>query len=171
MHDGPIGERHMLLKNLIIYRLAKKWSLKPDDLEKKLEAQALQPCASFEMESRGWLPPQGEHRLVYTQARHWLLMLGVEQKLLPASVIRQAAKDRAAQITAQLGRPVGRKQMRDARSQSAPPRAPGSTPRAAGWWWTRAPTRRPRNSSMHCDAPKRTSPASAWRRNARLVRP
>ncbi len=117
MHDGPIGETYMLLKNLIIYRLAKKWSLKPDDLEKKLEAQALQPCGSFEMESRGWLPPQGEHRLVYTQARHWLLMLGVEQKLLPASVIRQAAKDRAAQITAQLGRPVGRKQMRDLRDQ------------------------------------------------------
>lgn len=107
----------MLLKNLIVYRLPKKWSVKADDLEKKLEAQALQPCASFAMESRGWLPPQGEDRFLYTQARHWLLMLGVETKMLPASVIRQAAKDRAAQISAQSGQPVGRKQMRDLRDQ------------------------------------------------------
>ena len=54
----------MLLKNLIVYRLAKKWSIKADDLEKKLEAAALQPCSSLAMESRGWLPPQGEERFL-----------------------------------------------------------------------------------------------------------
>lgn len=126
----------MLLKNLIVYRLAKKWSVTAEGLEKKLEAQALQPCGSFEMESRGWLPPQGEHGFVYTQARHWLLMLGVEQKLLPASVIRQAAKDRAALIAMQLGRPVGRKQLRDLRDEitnELMPRALSKRVTTRGW--------------------------------------
>ncbi len=103
----------MLLKNLIVYRLSKNWAVKADDLEQKLAAQALQPCGSFAMESRGWLPPRDDGRFVYTQNTHWLLTLGVEQKILPTSVIRQAAQDRAAQISAQHGRPVGRKEMRD----------------------------------------------------------
>lgn len=126
----------MLLKNLIVYRLAKNWSVTADALEQKLGTQALQPCGSFEMESRGWLPPQGEHRFVYTQAHHWLLMLGVEQKLLPASVIRQAAKDRAALIAMQLGRPVGRKQLRDLRDEitnELMPRALSKRATTRGW--------------------------------------
>src|SRR4051812_36342021 len=105
----------MLLKNLVVYRLTKKRIVKAEDLERKLAAQALQPCGGLAMESRGWLPPQGEDRYLYSQNNHWLLTLGVEQKILPSSVVRQAAKDRAAQITAKQGRPVGRKEMRDLR--------------------------------------------------------
>jgi recombination associated protein RdgC len=108
----------MLFKNLIIYRFGKKRLPKADLLEEKLAAQALQPCGSFAMESRGWLPPRDEdERYVWTQNRHWLLSLGVEQKILPSSVIKQAAKDRAMQIAAQQGRPVGRKEMRDLRDR------------------------------------------------------
>ena len=107
----------MLLKNLVIYRLGKLWKIEADDFEKKLARHALQPCGSFEMESRGWVPPQGEDRFVYSQQRHWLLTLGVEHKLLPSSVIRQFAKERATQIAAQQAWPVGRKQMRDIRDQ------------------------------------------------------
>jgi recombination associated protein RdgC len=49
----------------------------------------------------------------YQRDRHWLLALGVEQKLLPASIIRRETEDRAAKIAQHQGRPVGRKQMRD----------------------------------------------------------
>ena len=41
----------------------------------------------------------------------------MEDKLLPTSVIKQLAKDRAADIEVAQGRPVGRKQMRDIREQ------------------------------------------------------
>ncbi|MFM9969568.1 MAG: recombination-associated protein RdgC, partial [Burkholderiales bacterium] len=50
---------------------------------------------------------------LYTLNHHWLLMLGVEKKLLPSSVIRQLAKERAALLAAQQTWPVGRKQMRN----------------------------------------------------------
>jgi recombination associated protein RdgC len=39
--------------------------------------------------------------------------LGVEQKLLPASIVRQVAADRAVDLEAQQGYPVGRRQMRE----------------------------------------------------------
>jgi recombination associated protein RdgC len=112
----------MLLKNLVLYRLGPRWNAKPEALEKKLAKRALQPCGSFEMESRGWLPPrgdlvEGDEPLVYTLNHHWLLTLGVERKLLPTSVVRQFARERAAQVAAQQAWPVGRKQMRDITDQ------------------------------------------------------
>lgn len=107
----------MLLKNLVVYRLGAGWKADAEALEKKLAKHALQPCGSFEMQSRGWLSPRDDDRLVYTLNHHWLLTLGVENKLLPGSVIRQAAKERAAQVASQQAWPVGRKQMRDITDQ------------------------------------------------------
>lgn len=108
----------MLFKNLLVYRLGRKWALDAARLGEQLARQPLQPPGSFAMDSRGWLPPREEdERFVYDQERHWLFMLGNEQKLLPASVIKQAAKDRAAQISVAHGRPVGRKEMRDIRDR------------------------------------------------------
>ncbi len=47
------------------------------------------------------------------------MALGVEQKLLPASVIKQVANDRAKEIEESTGRRVGRKEMRDLRESTA----------------------------------------------------
>lgn len=107
----------MWLKNLVVYRLPAKWSVAADALEKALALQPLQPCGSFEMESRGWLPPQPDGPFLYTQGHQWMLALGVEQKLLPATVIRQRAQDKAAEVARQQAHPVGRKQMLEIRDQ------------------------------------------------------
>lgn len=107
----------MWLKNLVVYRLPADWSADADALEQKLAEQPLQPCGGFQMESSGWVCPHDDGRFLYTLQRQWLLALATEQKLLPASVIRQEAEDRAVQIAVQQGRPVGRKQMRDLKMQ------------------------------------------------------
>ncbi len=107
----------MLLKNLVLYRLPEGWAVDADLLERKLAQQPLQPCGGFQMESRGWTCPHEDGLYLYQQQRQWLLALGEEQKLLPASIIRQQAQDRAAAIALQQGHPVGRKQMRDLRDQ------------------------------------------------------
>ena len=107
----------MWIKNLVVYRLPAKRAVDADDLERKLAQQPLQPCGGFQMESRGWLCPQEAGAFVYRQNRHWLLALGMEQKLLPASVIRQQAQDRAEKIAHKQAHPVGRKQMRDIREE------------------------------------------------------
>ena len=103
----------MWFKNLVVYRLNAGWKRKAEDLEAKLAQQPLQKCAGFEMESRGWVCPQREGEYLYRQNRQWLFALGFEQKLLPGSVIRQAAEERIVQMQAMLGHPIGRKQKRD----------------------------------------------------------
>jgi recombination associated protein RdgC len=107
----------MWFKNLVVFRLRAAWSRKVEDFEAKLAQQPLQKCAGFEMESRGWVCPQHEGQYLYHQNRQWLLALGVEQKLLPGSVIRQVAEERIVQMQAMLGHPLGRKQKRDIRDK------------------------------------------------------
>lgn len=103
----------MLFKNLCVYRLPADWNLSAAEIESRLELRPLAPCGHFDMTSRGWLPVGKTARLLHTVGTQQLIALGVEQKLLPASIIRQVAADRAVQVAAEQGFPVGRKQMRD----------------------------------------------------------
>ncbi len=103
----------MFFKNLCIYRLPQGWNVPAPELEAQLEGRPLQPCGHFDMSSRGWVPVGPTARLLHTVGDHQLIALGVEQKLLPASVIRQVAADRAVDIAAEQGYPVGKRQMRE----------------------------------------------------------
>ncbi len=106
----------MWFKNLVIYRLPADWSLTAAELEERLARRPLQPCTGYDLQTRGWVPPAGatgDGRYVRTVQGHHLLALGVHQKILPAAVINQMAKDRAVELAAQQGHPVGRRQMRE----------------------------------------------------------
>ncbi len=103
----------MWFKNLMVYRLPAGWSLSAAELEARLERHALQPCSPFEMLSRGWVAPAQSCRLVHTVNQQLLVALGVNQKLLPASIIRQEAAVRAQALAESQGFPVGRRQMRE----------------------------------------------------------
>ncbi len=106
----------MWFKNLLVYRLADS-KIKADDLEAKLKDNALQPCGSFEMESRGWVAPRSGDRFLHSLQRQWLISFGVNQKLLPGSIVTQVAKERAEKLAEKQEHPVGRKQMRDIRER------------------------------------------------------
>lgn len=103
----------MWFRNLRIYRLPKDFKADLADFDARLARRPLARCGSFEMASRGWVFPRQEGAFVHAFERQWLLALGVEQKLLPMTVIRQTAQERAAAIEAEQGRKVGRKEMRD----------------------------------------------------------
>jgi recombination associated protein RdgC len=103
----------MWFKNLALYRLPADWNVSASELEEKLGQRTLQPCSPLEMLSRGWVPPSGTGRLLHTVNQQHLIALGVEQKLLPASIIRQETAVRAAVLADSQGFPVGRRQMRD----------------------------------------------------------
>jgi recombination associated protein RdgC len=103
----------MWFKNLALYRLPADWNVSAAELEEKLGQRTLQPCSPLEMLSRGWVAPSGTGRLLHTVNQQHLIALGVEQKLLPASIIRQETAVRAAVLADSQGFPVGRRQMRD----------------------------------------------------------
>ncbi len=103
----------MWFKNLALYRLPADWNVSAAELEEKLGQRALQPCSPLEMLSRGWVAPSSTGRMLHTVNGQHLLALGVEQKLLPASIIRQETAARAEVLADSQGFPVGRRQMRD----------------------------------------------------------
>jgi recombination associated protein RdgC len=110
----------MWFKNLLVYRIKANANLKAegaDGVEEKLKAHALRPCGSFDMESRGWVAPRIEDRFLHSLERQWLIHFGVNQKLLPGSVVTQTAKERAAKLAQKQEHPVGRKQLRDIRER------------------------------------------------------
>ena len=107
----------MWFKNLILYRL-KTWNVNAEMLEQGLAKLALQPCSGLDMQTRGWVPPKADtESLVHSFGPQMLISLGVEKKLLPATVINQFAKAKAADIEEQQGYKPGRKQMKEIKEQ------------------------------------------------------
>ena len=107
----------MWFKSLFIYRLPTDLTLSAAALEEKLSRQPLQPCGGMDKQSRGWVAPQTNGPLVHALNHQLLIALGVEQKLLPASIINQFAKDRIADLEAQQGHRVGRKETKEIKEQ------------------------------------------------------
>ncbi len=102
----------MWFKNIFVYRLPADFSITAAALEQKLALKQLQPCTGLEKQSRGWVPCRGD-QLVHVANQQMLFALGVEQKLLPASIINRFSKERVADIEAQQGYKVGRKELKE----------------------------------------------------------
>jgi recombination associated protein RdgC len=109
----------MLFKNLVFHRLPADWTLTAAELEGQLAGRTLQPCGPFEMSCRGWVPVTDGGRLLHTVNQQHMIALGVNQKLLPGSIVRQVAQERAHIQAEEQGFPVGRRQMRELRARVA----------------------------------------------------
>jgi len=110
----------VLFRNLTLFQLQQEWSGSAADLEAVLAARPLRPCGALDMQTRGWVPcTDSGDALVHAQDGHCLLALGQEQKLLPASIVNQEAKARAAVLARSQGHPVGRRQMRELKARVA----------------------------------------------------
>lgn len=105
----------MFFKNLSIYRITENSQVHSLGMLEALSSRVLQPCAATDSQSIGWVPPFGDPSLVRIVNNQVLIALGVEQKLLPASVVKQFANDKAKAIEENEGRRVGRKEMREIR--------------------------------------------------------
>ncbi|MDD4912217.1 MAG: recombination-associated protein RdgC [Sideroxydans sp.] len=103
----------MWFKNIFIYRLPADFKITADTLQTKLALKPLMPCSGLDKQSCGWVSCRGDDRLVHSANKQILFALGIEQKLLPASIINRFTKERAADIEAQQGFKPGRKAMKD----------------------------------------------------------
>ncbi len=103
----------MWFKNIFIYRLPDDCAITAATLEEKLALKPLMPCSGLDKQSRGWVSCRGDDRLIHVANNQILFALGVEQKLLPATIINRFTKERAADIEAQQGYKIGRREMKD----------------------------------------------------------
>jgi recombination associated protein RdgC len=107
----------MWFRNLQLYRLSPDYKLDLDDLARRLAKQPLTPCGGLDRMRLGWLPVRGEEDFVYEQNGQLLLAMGIEDKLLPTSVVRQVADEKAAEIEAKEGYRPGSKRRKEIREQ------------------------------------------------------
>jgi recombination associated protein RdgC len=103
----------MWFKNLQLYRLPKNWAAEAAPLEEQLARLTLQGCSATDPRSIGWVSPRDGGSLIHSVNQQWLLALGVEEKLLPASIVKRFASDRAKEIEETEGRRIGRREMRE----------------------------------------------------------
>ena len=102
----------MWFKNLIVYRLSNPIDLSADELETRLEEFAYRPCTSQEKSKYGWSKPMGKHgeSLLHVTDGNILLCAKKEDKMLPASVVKEALDEKVEQIEADTARPVKKKE-------------------------------------------------------------
>ena len=105
-------------------------------LDEQLGRLRFRPCGSQDLSTHGWIARQPEGPLVHSVGNQWLIALGIEQRLLPSSVVKQVAADRAEEIEAQQGYKPGRKQLKEIReavTQELLPRAFTRRKRVFAW--------------------------------------
>jgi recombination associated protein RdgC len=107
----------MWFRNLYLFRFLKPFSTDAEALNEKLAALPFIPCGSLETERLGWVAPLGRHgsELVHAAGPVMMVCLRRQQRLLPASVVKEEVDERAAIIEAEQGRDVGRKERKDLR--------------------------------------------------------
>ncbi len=102
----------MWFKNLRVYRVSQCPDLTRADLQERLMADQLKPCGKIEPASSGWIPVYQRHddRLVHSSDNGCHLMrYGLEERVLPPAVIREAMTEKLEQLEQESGRPAGRK--------------------------------------------------------------
>lgn len=110
----------MLFRNLTLFCYASKWTPQPEAMQEALERQIFAPCSPSQQQSVGWVPPRGvEHAaLMETIAGQWLLRLQVEDKPVPAAVIKRRVQALCERIDQETGRKPGRKYRQELKEQA-----------------------------------------------------
>ena len=126
----------MWFKNLQIYRLPAPWAYTPEQLEEALSSNAFTPASSNELLRQGWDKPRPNGGLVHVVNKQMLILLGTEKKLLPATVINQVAKARAAEMEEAQGFAPGKKAMKELKERVADELLPRAfSIRGNVWTW------------------------------------
>lgn len=109
----------MWFKNLNLFRLGESFSVTPEELENALADNLLRPCQSTEMLTTGWSSPYGRKADQMSHANDGFLIftLGVEEKLLPSGVIKEALEAKVDALTEERGHSVGRKERQELKDE------------------------------------------------------
>jgi recombination associated protein RdgC len=102
----------MWFKNARAYRLTSPFSLTPEQMQEQMEASSYRPCGKTQPLALGWVPPLGgeTEALVHAAGGRFLFCARREEKLLPATVVREQLAEKVEQIEQEEGRKVYRKE-------------------------------------------------------------
>lgn len=93
-------------KNILVYRLNKEIALSMDELEQQLASLAFTPCSSQDITRTGWVSPMGDRgdAFIHVAGKQVMLCARKEDKILPATVIKQAVQEKVEKLEGEQGR-------------------------------------------------------------------
>ena len=103
----------MWFKNIHYYQCLESIPYDPEALVNQLEAYAFQPCGKVLSLSFGWVPPmlnEPEASLVYAANGLLLICLQIEEKVIPATVVREQLEQRVQALEQQQHRKIGKRE-------------------------------------------------------------
>lgn len=118
----------MWFKNLRLYCLAQPFDLPIEELENQLAENTFRPCSSYEKSTIGWYAPLGDAApetelgngeeapapmLTHVLGDYIMLCARQQDRLLPATVVREATAEKVAEIEDRQARKVYRKEKRE----------------------------------------------------------
>jgi len=101
----------MWFSNIYFFKFTKDFDLSQEELEKSLDALKFTPCGTLDMSKMGWTSALGHNTNAYTHiANDCILMrLKKEEKILPASVIKDLMEEKVANIENAESRKLSKK--------------------------------------------------------------
>lgn len=109
----------MWFKHLHLYRLHGSTAIPAADLEAALAEQAARQPGGSEARRLGWCPPAGRAgtALLHELQGQRLMTLLRQERMLPASVVREEVEERASDIEAREGRKLRRQEKQEIKEQ------------------------------------------------------
>jgi recombination associated protein RdgC len=105
----------MWFKNIHFYRFEDAFNKTNTQLNEALQKRKTRNCGAMETTHEGWSEPLGldGQMLVHETNGKLMFCLRREDKVMPASLIRERVDEKVFQIEQEQGRPVGRKEKMD----------------------------------------------------------
>lgn len=109
----------MWFRNLQIYQLTEAFTATAEELHEALLEKIFKPCQGLDAHRIGWTTPLGKQgdQLVHATNGNLMLCMRREDRILPASVVREVMEEKVDEIEAKEGRSVGRKEKADIKQE------------------------------------------------------